>query len=50
MDCGVDGWRWDFVWGYGVEDVAKLIRDTRRKEYFSMGSTGSRPQTCPAIR
>ncbi len=36
-DCGVDGWRWDFVWGYGVEEVSALIRDTRKIEYFSMG-------------
>jgi hypothetical protein len=36
-DCGVDGWRWDFVWGYGVEEVRSLIRDTRNEEYFSMG-------------
>jgi len=36
-DCGVDGWRWDFVWGYGVDEVSGLIRDTRKVEYFSMG-------------
>lgn len=36
-DCGVVGWRWDFVWGYAVEHVARLIRETRRVEYFSMG-------------
>lgn len=36
-DCGVDGWRWDFVWGYAVEQVSSLIRDTSKIEYFSMG-------------
>jgi alpha-amylase len=36
-ECGVDGWRWDFVWGYGVEEVCCLIRDTKKIEYFSMG-------------
>lgn len=36
-DCGVDGWRWDFVWGYGVDEVSSLIRDTTKVEYFSMG-------------
>ena len=36
-DCGIDGWRWDFVWGYGVEEVSDLIRDTKKVEYFSMG-------------
>lgn len=36
-DCGVVGWRWDFVWGYAVEHVTQLIRETRATEYFSMG-------------
>jgi alpha-amylase len=36
-DCGVDGWRWDFVWGYSVDEVSALIRDTQKIEYFSMG-------------
>lgn len=36
-DCGVDGWRWDFVWGYAVEDVVGLIRDTQKVEYLSIG-------------
>jgi glycosidase len=36
-DCGVDGWRWDFVWGYGVEEVVEWIRATEKTEYFSMG-------------
>lgn len=37
VDCGVDGWRWDYVWGYAVEDVVALIRDSPEKEYFSVG-------------
>lgn len=36
-DCGVDGWRWDYVWGYAVEDVVKWIRQTEKEEYFSVG-------------
>ncbi len=36
-ECGVDGWRWDFVWGYGVEHVVSWIRDTTKIEYFCMG-------------
>jgi len=36
-ECGVDGWRWDFVWGYGVDEVCALIRDTPKIEYLSVG-------------
>lgn len=36
-ECGADGWRWDFVWGYDVREVVSLIRDTSKIEYFSMG-------------
>jgi glucan 1,4-alpha-maltotetraohydrolase len=36
-DCGIDGWRWDYVWGYAVEDVVKWIKQTRREEYISIG-------------
>lgn len=35
--CGIDGYRWDFVWGYGVNEVATLLRESPRAEYFSMG-------------
>ena len=34
---GVDGWRWDFAWGYSVEQVIALLRETPKVEYFSMG-------------
>lgn len=37
MDCKVDGWRWDFVWGYHPKDVLGLIRDTQGVEYLSVG-------------
>ena len=33
----VDGWRWDFVWGYHPRDVLSLIRDTEKTEYLSVG-------------
>jgi alpha-amylase len=36
-DCGVDGWRWDYVWGYAVEDVVAWIKATARTEYLSVG-------------
>ncbi len=36
-DCQVDGWRWDFVWGYHPKDVFNLIKDTEKAEYFSVG-------------
>ncbi len=36
-DCKVDGWRWDFVWGYHPKDVFSLINDTSKEEYFSVG-------------
>lgn len=36
-DCGVLGWRWDFVYGYAPEDVVAFIRETGKEEYFSMG-------------
>ncbi len=36
-DCKIDGWRWDFVWGYHPKDVMSLIKDTAKEEYFSVG-------------
>jgi hypothetical protein len=36
-DCKVDGWRWDFVWGYHPKDVLTLIKETDGIEYFSVG-------------
>lgn len=36
-ECGVDGWRWDFVWGFAVEDVVDIMRATPRDEYLSIG-------------
>jgi len=36
-DCGIAGWRWDFVWGYAVEDVRHWLGDTKAKEYLSVG-------------
>jgi glucan 1,4-alpha-maltotetraohydrolase len=36
-EVNVDGWRWDFVWGYHPHDVLSLIRDTEKIEYFSVG-------------
>ncbi len=36
-DCGVVGWRWDFVYGYAPEDVVTFLRETEKVEYFSMG-------------
>ena len=36
-DCGADGWRWDYVWGYAVEDVVAWIRQTDKQEYLSVG-------------
>ena len=36
-DCGVDGWRWDYVWGYAVEHVKSWIKATARDEYISIG-------------
>ncbi len=37
LECGVDGWRWDYVWGYAVEDVVEWIKRTKGEEYFSVG-------------
>jgi alpha-amylase len=36
-ECNVDGWRWDFVWGYHPSEVFSLIKDTTKEEYFSVG-------------
>ncbi len=36
-DVGVDGWRWDFVWGFDPQEVRSLILDTKHAEYFSVG-------------
>jgi alpha-amylase len=46
-DVHVDGWRWDFVWGYHPHDVFELIRDTEKTEYLSVGEywqSGSIPE------
>jgi len=36
-DCGIDGWRWDYVWGYAVDDVVEMIKESRCNEYISIG-------------
>ena len=36
-DCGIDGWRWDYVWGYEVDEVISWIRHTAKEEYLSIG-------------
>lgn len=36
-DAGIDGFRWDFVWGYDVSLVVDFVRATRKQEYFCMG-------------
>jgi glycosidase len=36
-DCGIDGWRWDYVWGYSVNDVLEWIKKSRCNEYISIG-------------
>ena len=36
-ECGVDGWRWDYVWGYEVNEVVNWIKSTNKEEYFSVG-------------
>lgn len=36
-DCGIDGWRWDYVWGYEVHEVISWIKGTDREEYISIG-------------
>jgi len=36
-DCGVDGWRWDYVWGYDPQDIVRWLELTRKKEYISIG-------------
>jgi len=36
-DYGIDGWRWDYVWGYEVHAVVSWIRSTDRVEYISIG-------------
>jgi glucan 1,4-alpha-maltotetraohydrolase len=36
-ECSVDGWRWDYVWGYAVRDVVSWIKQTRKDEYISIG-------------
>jgi len=37
VDCGVDGWRWDYVWGYDPQDVVHRLGLTKKKEYISIG-------------
>lgn len=37
MDIGVDGWRWDYVWGYEVHEVVSWIKATKKDEYISIG-------------
>jgi alpha-amylase len=34
---GVDGWRWDYVWGFDVKQVTEWIRGTTAMEYLSIG-------------
>lgn len=36
-DYGIDGWRWDYVWGYEVHEVVSWIKSTDRDEYISIG-------------
>jgi len=36
-DYGIDGWRWDYVWGYEVHEVVSWIKSTDRTEYISIG-------------
>lgn len=36
-ECGIDGWRWDYVWGFEVEQVNAWIRRTNKTEYLSVG-------------
>ena len=36
-ECGIDGWRWDFVWGFAIEDVVDFVRTTPHQEYLSIG-------------
>jgi alpha-amylase len=36
-DYGIDGWRWDYVWGYEVNQVISWIKSTDREEYISIG-------------
>ena len=34
---GIDGWRWDYVWGYEVDEVVNWIKQTDKEEYISIG-------------
>lgn len=34
---GIDGWRWDYVWGYEVHEVVNWIKHTTKEEYISIG-------------
>jgi len=34
---GIDGWRWDYVWGYEVSEVVRWMKGTERAEYLSVG-------------
>lgn len=36
-DFGIDGWRWDYVWGYEVDEVVNWIKQTNKEEYISIG-------------
>lgn len=36
-ECGIDGWRWDYVWGYAIDDVLDWISKTNKDEYMSVG-------------
>lgn len=36
-DYGIDGWRWDYVWGYEVNKVISWIKSTDKEEYISIG-------------
>jgi alpha-amylase len=36
----IDGWRWDYVWGYEVEQCSVVDTRHARREYISIGNTG----------
>ena len=36
-ECGIDGWRWDYVRGYETQEVVNWIKSTRKEEYLSVG-------------
>lgn len=36
-EVGIDGWRWDYVWGYEPRDVQVWLGATKGREYISIG-------------